>query len=127
MGHRPSRTWRSTAARFPHRADHQADREIRDIIGQHVGGIGYTDASLPSDGQIDAIVPHTVDGDDAELGQPCGQRGIDADMAAGDDCADFRRVVTQPCLAQRRLGPMMHLVERIETRLGRREQRGELE
>ena len=87
-----------------HRGDQQAQRQVRDLVRQHVRRIGDDEATPSGFGRIDMIVADAEAGDDLELRQRIEQRGVHPVMpAAGGDAAHAGRDIAQQGAAIRRL------------------------
>ena len=68
---------------------HQPNRQIGDLVVQHIGGVGDLDPAGVGGGDIDQIVADTEIGDHPEMGQGIHQRGGDR-RVAGDGPAGRR-------------------------------------
>jgi len=89
----------------PLHRQHQPDRKVRDVVGQHVGRSRYRDAARLRSGKVDPVVAHAVDRDDLQRGQAIEQRRIDHAASATDDRARRRRrilAVQREALGERR-------------------------
>jgi len=62
----------------------QADGEVGDVVGQHVGGDRQRDATRGKRRPVDPVVPDAMDRDDLQRGQPVEQRRIDPHRATAD-------------------------------------------
>ena len=68
---------------FPQQADDQAQRQIRDIVGKHIGRVGDAYATGARVFAVDPIVTNPADGNNAQRRQLLDQRAFNAHMSAG--------------------------------------------
>ena len=99
----------------PHRGEKQADREIGDLVGQHVRGVGDDEAAPAGFRRIDMVVADAEARDDLEVRQYLEQRGVDPVMTpACGHAANARADLFQQGFAIRRLPEFMHGELRLE-------------
>ena len=75
-----------------HGGDQQAQRQVGDFAGEHVGRVRHHDAALGQLGRVDVVVADAEAGDDLQLGEAIDEGAVDARVAAADGYAAHLRV-----------------------------------
>ena len=74
----------------PQGRQHEADREVGDLVGEHVRRVGDDDAAPVRRDGIDGVVADAEIRDEFEVRQPVHQRSVDTDLTADAEPADPR-------------------------------------
>jgi hypothetical protein len=94
----------------------QAERDIGDVLGQHIRRVGHPDAALTRIGQIDRVRADAVAGDDLQVRQAAHQFGGCAEFTARRNGADRIAEIGQKAILVGALPETMNRVGRLKLR-----------
>ena len=96
------------------RRDHQADRQIGDILGEDIGRVRHPDTASARDFEVDLLVSHPGDGDKTERRQPLDHVVGDSEVPSRHNGTDRVLVLIEPAVPVRQFLPAADAVSPMQ-------------